>query len=148
MNERRTSRARGRGGFTLIEVLIAVTIVVLMVGVVGLNVFNELFQSRVDKAKIDISTLKQAVGLYNMREGRYPNESEFHDVLINGSPAHPDPYIDPDTVEGSQIMDPWGNPYIYRREGASFVIMSYGADGQPGGEGDGEDLSSSQKDRR
>ena len=137
-----------QAGFSLVEILIAVTIVVLMGGVVAINVFPFLFQSQRDRAVIDIGVMKTTVKLFQTVELRLPRDSEWPEFLISGSKRHADPYLDEDKVTDGQVLDPWDNPYVYRRiNNRKFEIMSYGADGQPGGEGDDEDISSKKNKR-
>lgn len=134
---------RAEGGFSLIEVLVAVTIIALMAGVVAVNVFDEFFASQRDKAAIDIDALKQAVKLYHLKEGKLPAESDWPRFLFEGSKKHPSPYIDTDKFGDGEVLDPWDNPYVYKRLGGrNFEILSYGADGTPGGEEDDRDISS------
>lgn len=142
--EQRRNPKQPAKGFSLIEVLIAVTIIVLMGGVVAYNVFPELFRSQRDRAGIDIEALKSAVKIYQAREmGKLPNESEWPTFLVEGSKNHPDPYIDVDKLTNGQVNDPWGNPYVYKKHGSKdFEIISFGMDGAPGGEGDDADISS------
>jgi general secretion pathway protein G len=138
------NKTRNReSGFSLIEVLIAVTIIVLMGGVVAWNVFPALFQSQRDRAGIDIDNLKTAVKMYQMKEGKLPLESEWPNFLFDGSKNHPSPFVDPDNYPDRQVKDPWETPYVYKRIGPrDFEIISYGADGQQGGEEDDADISS------
>lgn len=132
-----------QGGFSLIEVLVAVTIIALMAGVVAVNVFEEFFASQRDKAAIDIESLKSAVKLYQLKEGRLPNESDWPRFLFEGSKRHPSSYIDTDKFADDEVRDPWENAYVYRKiSGKDFEIISYGADGAPGGEDDDRDISS------
>ena len=128
-------------GFSLVEILIAVTIMVIMGSVVAVNVFPFLFKSQRDRAEIDIGVLKDAVGLFRMSEHRSPRDSEWPDFLANGSDHHKEAYIDEDKIQNGEVLDPWENPYVYRRLSArGFEIISYGADGVPGGEGDDADI--------
>lgn len=131
------------GGFSLIEVLIAVTIIVLMGGVVAFNVFPALFKSQRARAEQDISVLVQAVKTFQMNENKLPLESDWPRFLVEGSPNQKQPYIDADKIKDGRVLDPWGNDYIYRRlSSTDFEIISYGMDGQPGGQDDDADISS------
>jgi general secretion pathway protein G len=137
-----------QSGFSLIEVLVAVTIIALMAGVVAMNVFDEFFRSQRDKARIEISVLKEAVNMYMLREHKLPNDSDWPGFLFNGSKNHSSPYIDTDNFPEEQVNDPWDNPYVYKRiSGKKFEIVSYGADGAPGGEEDDKDISSKSEKR-
>lgn len=79
--------------------------------------------------------------MFHMTEGRLPTEAEWPSFLFDGSPAHRDSYIDPDQFEGNECRDPWDRPYIYRRDQeGGFEIISFGADGKPGGTGDDRDM--------
>ncbi|MEE2713464.1 MAG: type II secretion system protein GspG, partial [Planctomycetota bacterium] len=86
--------------------------------------------------------LAHAVNLFRLTEGRLPNDSEWPKFLFAGSKNHPAPYITHRVTANGHIHDPWGNPYIYRKSGAStFEVISYGADGAPGGQGEDADIS-------
>ena len=142
MNPKR-SRSPRESGFSLIEVLIAVTIIVLMGGVVAWNIVPLLADSKRDRAELDIKNLKTAIKLFNMKEHRIPHDSEWPSFLLQGSENHPDPYLDADDYPDGEINDPWQTPYAYRRHTSrEYEIISYGADGVPGGEGDDADISS------
>lgn len=143
MNKAATRNAR-RSGFTLVEVLIVLAIIALMGALVGTNAIGMLFKSNRDKAELDVETLKQAVKLYQTMEmGKLPQDSDWPDFLFDGSKNHKTAYIDADKYEDRQVKDPWGTAYMYRRlSSTEFEVFSYGMDGQPGGEGDDEDISS------
>jgi general secretion pathway protein G len=139
---------RADQGFSLVEVLIAVTIIVLMGGVVAWNVFPELFRSQRSRAEMDISNLVNCVKMYQLNEHRLPHEGEWPEFLLSGSPNHSEPYIEKDKARDGKIVDPWGNPYEYRKLGSKdFEIKSMGPDGQPGGEGDDKDISNKKDER-
>lgn len=143
MNVSLTKRNRKKqAGFSLMEVLIAVAIIAIMAGGATLYLFPELFKAKRDRAKSDIQVIKQAIGIYQMREGK-PRASELPKCL-EGTQDGGAPVIDPDKFsENGEILDPWNNPYVFRRaQDGTIEILSYGADGEPGGEGDDEDLSS------
>jgi general secretion pathway protein G len=140
---RRRSRKNQRG-FTLVEILVVITIIALIMTFVGPRVLNHLADSKVKAAKIQIEGLATALDLYFLDTGQYPSSSEGLGALVqrpgslriwNG------PY-----VKGNAIpTDPWGNPYQYRWPGqsGSYEIISFGADGQEGGSGGGADINSS-----
>ena len=87
-----------------------------------------------DVIKSEIKMLAQAVRVHQLAEGRLPNESEWPKFLFAGSKKHPAPYIQHRASANGHIHDPWGNPYVYKKSGAKdFEIISYGADGAPGG---------------
>lgn len=99
------------------------------------------------RAQADVATLKQAVKMFQMREGRLPHNSEWPGFLTEGSKKHRAPYIDVDGKLG-KVEDPWGNPYEYKKLSArNFEIVSYGADASPGGTGRDADISTKKKTR-
>ena len=97
---------------------------------------------KMSRAKRDLSTLKVAVQMFRLEEGRLPHKGEWPDFLTNGSPRHRDAYIEEDFLTDGKAMDPWGKAYIYTRiSSRRFDIISHGADGAPGGRGDDADIS-------
>jgi general secretion pathway protein G len=145
------TRGSSESGFSLLEILIAVMILVLMGGVVMTNLFPHFFKAKRQRAEIDIENIKAAVQSYRMRsdnkQGRLPETSEFPQILTEKGANGEEPLLDPDKLEGGKILDPWGNEYVYNKlSGSSFEIISYGDDGQPGGEGDAADISSKKSD--
>ena len=129
---------RSQDGFSLLEVLIAVAIIALMAGAAAVALFPELLEGRRTRALNDIKNLQQAVKLYQMKEGKLPNESEWPRFLVEGSEKRRQPYLE----DGKEPIDPWGNQYVYKRIDGGYEILSYGADGSPGGEEDDADISS------
>ena len=117
--------------------------IVAVAGIASLRVSVPFFESQHDLAMMDIAALKQAVKLYQLKEGRLPHESEWPKFLFEGSKKHPLPYIDTDYFVAGALWDPWASPYVYKKSSArGFEIISYGADGTPGGEGNARDISS------
>jgi general secretion pathway protein G len=142
-------RRPGEAGFSLLEILIAVMILVLMGGVVMTNLFPHFFKAKRSKAELDIGNIKNAVNTYRLqhKQNRIPETSEFPHVLTERGPNGEDPLLDPDTLDGGKLLDPWGNEYQYNRiTNSTFEIISYGDDGAPGGEGDAADISSKKSD--
>jgi general secretion pathway protein G len=144
----RTLRARGvrsasgRAGFTLVEMLVVLTIIALILGLVGPRVLNYLGESRTKTAKLQIESFGSALDLFYLDAGRYPTTSEGLTALVQrptGTEVWNGPY-----VKGGKVpSDPWGNPYQYRSpvENAPYEIVSYGADGHEGGSGTAADIS-------
>ena len=143
---RRPSRRGARyaeRGFTLVEILVVITIIALVMALVGPRVLNYLGESKVKAAKIQIESLASALDLYFLDTGQYPSTSEGLNALVQrpGSVAGWNgPYL-----RGSVVpADPWSRPYIYRSPGQNGIydIVSYGGDGQEGGTGVAADITS------
>jgi general secretion pathway protein G len=137
-------------GFTLIEVLIVLLILVSLAGVVSVNVIRHQDEARVKTARLQLEQLETAVQLYITEHGRPPTMEQGLDALVRKPARPPVPaaypaggYLDRRTVPA----DPWGGEFIYLvpgREGERFEIISYGSDGEPGGDEDATDLSSAE----
>jgi len=143
--ERRAARSRrnGEAGFTLVEILVVITIIGLIMALVGPRVLNYLAESKVKTAKIQIQSFASALDLFYLDAGRYPSSAEGLAVLVQpagGIAAWNGPYL----KGGSVPTDPWGKPYVYRSPGEHGVydLISYGADGKEGGAGAAADIAS------
>jgi general secretion pathway protein G len=133
----------GDAGFTLVEILVVITIIGMIMAIVGPRVLNYLGESKVKAARIQIESLSSALDLYYLDSGRYPATSEGLAALVQrpGNVAEWNgPYLKGAVVPN----DPWAHPYMYRSpvERAPYEIVSYGADGQEGGTGTAADISS------
>jgi len=140
---RSRSRKDGERGFTLVEILVVITIIALIMSLVGPRVLNYLTESKVKAAKIQMQSFSSALDLLYLDTGRYPSSAEGLAVLVKPTSAMAGwngPYL----KGGSVPNDPWGKPYLYRSptERAKYEIMSYGADGQEGGTGTAADITS------
>lgn len=140
---RKKSR-RAELGFSLVEVLVVITIIALVMGLVGPRVLNYLTESKVKGAKIQIESLASAVDLYFLDTGQYPAGSDGLRALLQ-RPGNAIGWNGPYLRGHVLPNDPWGRPYVYRSPGQYGVydIMSYGADGQEGGTGVSADIVSS-----
>jgi general secretion pathway protein G len=137
-------RARGESGFTLIEIVVVVFIISLLAALVVPNIMKHIPDAEITAARTQIKSLSVAVRTFRLDNGRYPTTAEGLRALIPPPPADlprydPDGYLDEVELVPE---DPWHNPYAYVSDGRRFEIISYGRDGQPGGDGDDADLSS------
>jgi general secretion pathway protein G len=130
-------------GFTLVEMLVVLTIIGLIVGLVGPRVLNYLGESKVKTAKIQIESISSALDLYYADVGRYPSSSEGLAALTQ-QPGVQQGWNGPYLRGGVVPRDPWGNPYAYRSPGehGAFDIVSHGARGPEGGGGTEADIVS------
>ncbi len=136
---------RGEAGFTLVEILVVITIIGLIMAIVGPRVLNYLGESKVKATRIQIESFSSALDLYYLDMGRYPTSSDGLAALVarpGNAPEWNGPYLKGGVVPN----DPWGHAYVYRSpvERAPYEIVSFGADGQEGGTGTAADISSIQ----
>jgi len=140
---RRRGARDGERGFTLVEILVVITIIGLIMGLVGPRVLSYLGESKAKAAKIQIESFGSALDLYYLDNGRYPTTSEGLAALVQRSGTSRTwngPYL-----KGSVVpTDPWGQPYLYRSPGehGPYDVVSYGSDGQEGGTGTAADITS------
>ncbi|MBU3887026.1 MULTISPECIES: type II secretion system major pseudopilin GspG [Methylosinus] len=149
MNRSLLSKRAGRllrtasPGYTLVEMLVVLTIISLILGLVGPRVLNYLGESRVKTAKLQIESFASALDLFFIDAGRYPNASEGLAALVQ-RPSGVDVWNGPYVKGGRIPNDPWGKPYQYRfpiDHNPPYEISSYGSDGQEGGTGSAADIS-------
>jgi general secretion pathway protein G len=135
-------RRRAQAGFTLVEILVVITIIGLIMALVGPRVLNYLSESKAKAAKIQIESFASALDLYYLDLGRYPTTNEGLAALTQGNnaPGWNGPYLRGGVVPN----DPWGHGYVYRSPGqrAPYDIVSLGSDGQEGGSGTAADIAS------
>ena len=123
-------------GFTLLEVIIAVTIVALLSMLIVPNVMSLLGNAKQNKAKADVNTLSQQVRTYMVQNGMDRVGDDFElSKLCDGDDAL--------IMNVNQLMDPWKHQYVLVYPptfNKDFDVVSYGADGQPGGDGQNKDI--------
>ena len=129
--------------FTLVELLVVILIIGMLAGFVAPKMFKGLGKAKADIAKAKMALIEDALGRFYIDCGRYPDDSEGLQVLVT-APADLQEKWNGPYCKRSELLDPWGNPYIYLAEGqynpGSFDLVSYGADGAEGGEGDNADI--------
>jgi general secretion pathway protein G len=144
---------RSENGWTLIELMVVMTILAIMGGAVLWNISDSPEKARVVIAKTDINTLKSVLKLYKTANSNYPTTQQGLKALIEKTDIPPIPKYFPKGgyLERSAVpKDPWGNEYIYRCPGENnreYEIISFGADGREGGDGFNSDINSSDMEK-
>ena len=130
-------------GYTLLELLVVLAIIALLIGFVAPKMMGYLGRAKVDAAKVQLHNVSTAIELYRLDTGAYPTEAEGLRALLE-KPGAVDHWNGPYLTRADGILDPWGQPFIYKQPGqhGDYDLMSYGADKQPGGEGDDADVTS------
>jgi len=144
----RTAR-RGQAGFTLVEMLVVITIIGLIMGLVGPRVLTYLGESKVKAAKLQIESFGSSLDLFYLDTGRYPTGSEGLTALAQ-RPDNTGIWNGPYLKTGAVPADPWGHAYVYRvpAERGPYAIVSLGSDGQEGGTGTAADISNDAADTK
>jgi general secretion pathway protein G len=140
------TRARRLGrGFTLIEIMVVIVILGVLAALIVPQIISRPDEARVVAARQDIATLVQALKLYRLDNQRYPTSEQGLQALVTKPTVVPVP---PNWKTGGYLerlpKDPWGRPYQYASPGlhGEIDVYSFGADGQPGGEGFDADVGS------
>ena len=137
---------RGGRGFTLIELMVVIVILGILAGLIIPRIMGRPDEARQAKARIMIEGIETALKLYRLDNGFYPSTDQGLQALVEASTIPPVPrnwreggYLE----KGKVPKDPWGNDFVYLCPGTQreFDLLSYGADGQPGGEGKNKDIT-------
>jgi general secretion pathway protein G len=138
-----SARRRLSAGFTLIELMVVLVIIGVLAALIVPNVLERADDARSTAAKTDVNNLMQALKLYKLDNQRYPTAEQGLQALqvkpgTGPIPGNWKPYLD------KLPNDPWGRPYQYLNPGikGEIDVMSFGADGQAGGEGKNADVGS------
>lgn len=148
------SRGRRRSGYSLLEILVVLAIIALIAAVVGPRLFAQLDRSKTNTARLQIRSLEAAVETMRLDIGRLPTQEEGLSLLVQADPAVVTGWYGP-YLDKALPADPWARPYVYIAPPATATnapgapelrprVISYGADGQEGGEGVNADVTSDQ----
>ncbi|MDD2712510.1 MAG: type II secretion system major pseudopilin GspG [Simplicispira sp.] len=139
----RSARRRRATGFTLIELMVVLVIIGVLAALIVPNVLDRADDARATAARTDVANTLQALKLYRLDNQRYPTSEQGLQALIAKPTTAPLPLNWRPYLE-KLPNDPWGRPYQYLNPGVKgeIDVMSFGADGQPGGEGKDADIGS------
>ncbi len=143
MNTSLISHRRRERGFTLIELMVVLAIIGVLAALIAPNVIGRADDARVTAARTDVANLMQALKLYKLDNQRYPTPEQGLQALVTRPTSEPVPgnwkrYLD------KLPNDPWGRPYQFINPGirGEVDVLSFGADGKSGGEGNNADIGS------
>ena len=140
-------RRLGIQGFTLIELLVVLIIIGILAGYIGPRIIGRPEEARRTKAEAQVAGIETALKMYRLDNGFYPSTDQGLQALVEPPRSGKIPkkwrvggYLDANRVP----RDPWEHPFAYLSPGlhGDFDLSSYGADGEPGGEGDDRDINS------
>ncbi|MBU4426675.1 MAG: type II secretion system major pseudopilin GspG [Desulfobacterales bacterium] len=135
-----------RRGFTLIELMVVIVILGILAGLIIPRIMGRPEEARRMKARVQIESIETALKLYKLDNGSYPSTEQGLQALVEAPSVGqlPRAWRDGGYLEKGRVpKDPWDNEFIYLSPGANsdFDLISYGADGEPGGEGNDKDVN-------
>lgn len=141
--ERATRKPSKDGGFTLLELLVVTTILVLLAVATGTVVINYLGRAKTDAARLQIDQIEAGLDLFRLDIGRYPTQQEGITALV-AAPGGLDSWRGPYVRKKAALTDPWGTEfqYVFPGRNGTYDLYSYGADGTEGGEDEAADVKS------
>jgi general secretion pathway protein G len=147
MKSRGIMKTKHIDGFTLIELMVVIVILGILAGLIVPRIMDRPDEAKQMKARMQIESIETALKLYRLDNGAYPTTEQGLQALVEPPQAGNAPrnwkqggYLE----KGRVPLDPWGNEFIYLSPGmqGEYDIVSYGADGVPGGDGANRDINS------
>lgn len=131
------------GGYTLLEVLVVLGLLVLIVGVTTPMLLGQYGNAKSDAARVQINAIAGSIEIFAIDTGAPPTEEQGLQALIE-EPAGVSGWRGPYIRKASQLVDPWGRSYLYRTRTGSvaYEVYSLGSDNAPGGDREAADVSS------
>ncbi len=133
-------------GFTLIEIMVVVVILGILAAIVVPRFLDRPDQAKVTKAQVDMKGIEEALGMFKLDNGFFPSTDQGLKALVSipQTGRIPEKYAESGYLK-KLPLDPWNNNYIYLSPGLhskDYDLISYGADGESGGEGYDADINS------
>ncbi len=145
--QRNHTRGEQRG-FTLLEVMVVLAIIGGIMALVATNIIGSAGDARVKTTKSQIKLIENALDLYKLDNFSYPTTEQGLEALIQKPTSAPEPrnWRADGYLKGNSVpTDAWGSEFLYFMDRGRYEIVSLGADGQEGGEGEAADISSQDK---
>ena len=137
---------RRRSGFTLIEILVVIVVIAILATLVAPNVFQHVGTAKTTTAKSQIEMLSSALDAYRLDTGAYPTTQQGLQALMELPQVDPPANWRGPYLRKAVPSDPWGRAYVFIAPGEAnprgFDLLSFGADGKPGGDGEDADVLS------
>ena len=135
---RNTRPARRQGGFTILEIVIVFILLAAIMAFIGPRIFEQMGRAKSGEAKIRIQSLVGQIEMYRLEVGKYPDNLQALVKQPGGVDKWNGPY-----AKDTDLKDAWGNDYRYTvpGQGKAFDLVSLGADGRDGGEGENRDIT-------
>ncbi len=143
---RRLDRATGAGGFTLIEIIVVIAVIAVLASVVSPMVFRNVSDAKMSAARSQVEIFALALDSYRVDNDEYPPTDLGLDALRTAPDSADAPNWRGPYIRREVPLDPWGRPWVYVSPGdenpRSYDLISYGRDGEPGGEEEDADVTS------
>lgn len=135
------SKRNRESGFTLLELLVVLSILGLLAAIVGPSVLGYLGSSKSKAAEVQVKQIVASIQLFRVQQGRFPTQDEGLSALVK-QPADMPGWSGPYLADAGGIIDPWGRPYKYAMPGkhGEIDVYSLGSDGAEGGSGEAKDV--------